>query len=78
MMMVPVLLAPALVAMTVIEPTGRFDIGTQLQLPDAATLVVHTAIPLALARRPIARERPSPRSWGALGSSTRCLRPVDC
>ena len=45
---VPVLVAPALVAVTINGPTGRFAEGVQLQLPLASTEAVHTASPFAV------------------------------
>jgi hypothetical protein len=42
------LVAPALVAVIVSEPTGRSDDGPHVQVPSAATTVLHTALPLAV------------------------------
>jgi hypothetical protein len=45
---VPVLVAPALVAVTASLPMGRSDVGAHDQVPLAATVAVHTATPLAV------------------------------
>ena len=45
---VPALATPALVALTARLPTGRSDMGTQLQVPAIPTRVVHTDMVLTL------------------------------
>jgi hypothetical protein len=45
---VPVLVAPALVATTVNDPSGRFAVGVQVQVDPLATTAMHAITPFAV------------------------------